>query len=155
MGVNPPLGIYSHIIGIDIVRTSENDFFVLEDNARTPSGVSYMLENRETMMHMFPDLFAKNSGGAGRELSGALAQDAGKRARPGLDREPTIAVLTPGHYNSAYFEHSVPCRPDGRRTRRGPRSRRCRTAHLQMKTTQGYARSTSSTAASTTTSSIP
>ena len=60
IGVEPPLGIYSHIIGIDIVRTSENDFFVLEDNTRTPSGVSYMLENRETMMHMFPDLFAKN-----------------------------------------------------------------------------------------------
>ncbi|MGL4396554.1 MAG: circularly permuted type 2 ATP-grasp protein, partial [Hyphomicrobium sp.] len=54
IGVDPPRGIYSHIIGIDIVRTGENDFLVLEDNTRTPSGVSYMLENRETMMHMFP-----------------------------------------------------------------------------------------------------
>ena len=60
MCVEPARGIYAHIIGIDIVRTSENEFLVLEDNTRTPSGVSYMLENRETMMHMFPDLFARN-----------------------------------------------------------------------------------------------
>ena len=59
IGVDPPRGIYTHIIGIDIVRTGEDDFYVLEDNTRTPSGVSYMLENRETMMHMFPELFAK------------------------------------------------------------------------------------------------
>ena len=60
MCVEPARGIYSHVIGIDLVRTSENEFFVLEDNTRTPSGVSYMLENREAMMHMFPDLFARN-----------------------------------------------------------------------------------------------
>ena len=60
MCVEPARGIYSHIIGIDIVRTGENEFFVLEDNTRTPSGVSYMLENREAMMHMFPELFARN-----------------------------------------------------------------------------------------------
>ena len=60
MCVEPARGVYSHIIGIDIVRTAENEFFVLEDNTRTPSGVSYMLENRETMMHMFPELFARN-----------------------------------------------------------------------------------------------
>ena len=60
IGAEPPRGIYSHVVGIDIVRTGESDFYVLEDNTRTPSGVSYMLENRETMMHMFPDLFAKN-----------------------------------------------------------------------------------------------
>src|SRR5262245_18773938 len=60
MRVEPPLGVCSHVIGIDIVRTSENEFFVLEDNTRTPSGVSYMLENREVMMHMFPDLFSRN-----------------------------------------------------------------------------------------------
>ena len=61
IGVEPPLGVYSHIIGIDIVRTGENEFYVLEDNTRTPSGVSYMLENRETMMHLFPELFAQQS----------------------------------------------------------------------------------------------
>ena len=59
MGVNPPGNIYTHIVGIDIVRTGADDFFVLEDNARVPSGVSYMLENRETMMHMFPELFGQ------------------------------------------------------------------------------------------------
>ena len=57
IGVRPPAGVYTHIIGVDIVRTGENEFYVLEDNARTPSGVSYMLENRETMMQLFPELF--------------------------------------------------------------------------------------------------
>ena len=57
VGFIPPQGVYSHIVGIDIVRTGPNDFFVLEDNCRTPSGVSYMLESREMMMRMFPDLF--------------------------------------------------------------------------------------------------
>ena len=60
MGVEPPGGIYTHIVGIDLVRTGENEFFVLEDNARTPSGVSYMLENRATMLQLFPELFTKN-----------------------------------------------------------------------------------------------
>ncbi|MEO1704320.1 MAG: circularly permuted type 2 ATP-grasp protein, partial [Pseudomonadota bacterium] len=59
-GVNVPGGVYTHIVGIDLVRTGEDDFFVLEDNARTPSGVSYMLENRETMLQMFPELFSQN-----------------------------------------------------------------------------------------------
>lgn len=56
IGVHPPGGVYTHIVGIDLVRTDDNEFYVLEDNARTPSGVSYMLENRETMLHMFPEL---------------------------------------------------------------------------------------------------
>ena len=60
IGFSPPGGVYTHIIGVDIVRTGENEFYVLEDNARTPSGVSYMIENRETMMQMFPELFAQN-----------------------------------------------------------------------------------------------
>ena len=106
IGVEPPLGIYSHIIGIDIVRTSENDFFVLEDNTRTPSGVSYMLENRETMMHMFPDLFAKNRVAPVENYPEHLLKTLESVAPSNLDREPTIALLTPGQYNSAYFEHS-------------------------------------------------
>ena len=60
IGVTPPGGIYTHIVGIDLVRTGPDQFYVLEDNARTPSGVSYMLENRETMLHMFPELFEQN-----------------------------------------------------------------------------------------------
>src|SRR5262245_18852039 len=59
IGVRPPGGVYTHIIGVDIVRTGEDEFFVLEDNARTPSGVSYMLENRETMLQLFPELFQR------------------------------------------------------------------------------------------------
>jgi uncharacterized circularly permuted ATP-grasp superfamily protein len=106
MGVEPPLGIYSHIIGIDIVRTSESDFFVLEDNTRTPSGVSYMLENRETMMHMFPELFAKNRVAPVENYPEHLLKTLESVAPKGLDREPTIALLTPGQYNSAYYEHS-------------------------------------------------
>ena len=106
VGADPPLSIYSHVIGIDIVRTSENDFFVLEDNTRTPSGVSYMLENRETMMHMFPDLFAKNRVAPVESYPEHLLKTLESVAPSGLDREPTIALLTPGPFNSAYFEHS-------------------------------------------------
>lgn len=106
IGVEPPLGIYSHIIGIDIVRTSENEFLVLEDNTRTPSGVSYMLENRETMMHMFPDLFSRNRVAPVENYPINLLRTLESVAPRGLDREPVIAVLTPGIYNSAYFEHA-------------------------------------------------
>ena len=77
IGVRPPGGVYTHIIGVDIVRTGENEFFVLEDNARTPSGVSYMLENRETMMQLFPGAVPADQGAAGRELSAAAAPVAG------------------------------------------------------------------------------
>ena len=106
IGVDPPRGIYSHILGIDIVRTAENEFFVLEDNTRTPSGVSYMLENRETMMHMFPDLFASNRVAPVENYPDNLLSTLESVAPRGLDHEPVIAVLTPGMYNSAYFEHS-------------------------------------------------
>ncbi|MGL4396799.1 MAG: circularly permuted type 2 ATP-grasp protein, partial [Hyphomicrobium sp.] len=97
---------YSHIIGIDIVRTGENDFLVLEDNTRTPSGVSYMLENRETMMHMFPDLFSSNRVQPVENYPDNLLKTLESVAPSNLDSDPTIALLTPGIYNSAYFEHS-------------------------------------------------
>jgi len=106
IGVDPPLGIYSHILGIDIVRTGPNDFYVLEDNTRTPSGVSYMLENRETMMHMFPDLFAKNRVAPIETYPDNLLKTLESVADKNLDRDPNIALLTPGLYNSAYYEHS-------------------------------------------------
>ena len=106
VGVNPPRSIYSHIIGIDLVRTSESDFVVLEDNTRTPSGVSYMLENRETMMHLFPDVFSRNRVRPIESYSEALLQTLESVAPSNLDAEPTIALLTPGIHNSAYFEHS-------------------------------------------------
>ncbi len=106
IGVDPPRGIYSHIIGIDLVRTGEDQFLVLEDNTRTPSGVSYMLENRETMMHLFPDLFSRNRVRPVENYPDALLKTLESVAPSNLDKEPTIALLTPGIYNSAYFEHS-------------------------------------------------
>jgi uncharacterized circularly permuted ATP-grasp superfamily protein len=106
VGVDPSRGVYSHIIGIDIVRTGENEFYVLEDNTRTPSGVSYMLENRETMMHMFPDLFAMNRVEPVDTYPEHLLKTLESVAPIGLSREPVIALLTPGLFNSAYFEHA-------------------------------------------------
>ncbi len=106
MCVEPARGIYSHIIGIDLVRTSDSEFFVLEDNTRTPSGVSYMLENRETMMHMFPELFARNRVQAVEDYPESLRATLESVAPDNLDHAPTCVVLTPGIHNSAYFEHS-------------------------------------------------
>ncbi len=106
LGVSPPGQVYTHIVGVDLVRTGPDEFFVLEDNARTPSGVSYMLENRETMLKMFPELFSatnvRNVSDYPRNLRRSLAACA-----PAFtDGEPTVAVLTPGIYNSAYYEHA-------------------------------------------------
>ena len=105
-GIRPPKGVYSHIVGIDLVRTGPDEFFVLEDNCRTPSGVSYMLENREIMMRMFPELFRANRiepvEGYADLLRRTLASVAPERC-PG---DPTVVILTPGHFNSAYYEHS-------------------------------------------------
>ncbi|ADE86529.1 protein of unknown function DUF404 [Rhodobacter capsulatus SB 1003] len=105
-GFTPPRGIYSHIVGIDIVRTGADEFFVLEDNCRTPSGVSYMLENREIMMRMFPQLFRENRIEPVDGYSDALRRTLASVAPAKCEREPTIAILTPGHYDSAYYEHS-------------------------------------------------
>ncbi|WP_370153148.1 circularly permuted type 2 ATP-grasp protein [Ferrovibrio sp.] len=96
---------YTHIAGIDIVRTGENDFYVLEDNARTPSGVSYMLENREAMMRLFPDVFAAVRVAPVGHYPDSLLQTLRESAPPNCDEEPTVALLTPGVFNSAYFEH--------------------------------------------------
>jgi uncharacterized circularly permuted ATP-grasp superfamily protein len=105
-GFVPPKGVYSHIVGIDIVRTGPNDFFVLEDNCRTPSGVSYMLENREIMMRMFPDLFRENRIEPVEAYPELLRRTLASVAPQRCEGEPTVAILTPGHFNSAYYEHS-------------------------------------------------
>ncbi len=106
IGVDPPRSVYSHIIGIDLVRTNEDEFLVLEDNTRTPSGVSYMIENRETMMHLFPDLFSRNRVRPVENYPDALMKTLESVAPSNLDAEPNVALLTPGIFNSAYFEHS-------------------------------------------------
>ncbi len=106
IGMRPPGGVYTHIVGTDIVRTGEDQFYVLEDNARTPSGVSYMLENRETMMQMFPDLFQQNKVLPVEDYPTLLRQSLEALAPPGCKGKPRVAVLTPGIYNSAYYEHA-------------------------------------------------
>ena len=106
MGFDPPGGVYSHIVGIDIVRTGERDFAVLEDNCRTPSGVSYMLENRSIMQRMFPRLFARGSVRTVENYPQLLRDTLVEVAPPAARGEPMAVVLTPGPFNSAYYEHS-------------------------------------------------
>jgi uncharacterized circularly permuted ATP-grasp superfamily protein len=106
VGFVPSKGVYSHIVGIDLVRTGPDEFFVLEDNCRTPSGVSYMLENREIMMRMFPDLFRGNRIEPVDRYPEILRRTLASVAPLKCDRDPTVVILTPGHFNSAYYEHS-------------------------------------------------
>jgi uncharacterized circularly permuted ATP-grasp superfamily protein len=101
-----PHDLYVHVAGIDIVRTGENDFFVLEDNARIPSGVSYMLENREVMLRLFPDLFSKHRVAPVENYPDALLATLRSLAPGSATRDPTVVLLTPGRYNSAFYEHS-------------------------------------------------
>lgn len=104
-GAKPPHGIYSHICGIDLVRTGADDFFVLEDNARTPSGVSYMLENREAMLRLCPELFELFQVQP-VDAYPELLRDTLYSVAPSQQREPIAVLLTPGHFNSAFYEHS-------------------------------------------------
>ncbi|MGU3497114.1 circularly permuted type 2 ATP-grasp protein [Xanthobacteraceae bacterium A53D] len=100
-----PHDLYVHIAGIDIVRTDPDTFYVLEDNARTPSGVSYMLENREIMLRLFPELFSLHSVAPVENYADDLLATLRSLAPKG-SQEPNVAILTPGIYNSAYYEHS-------------------------------------------------
>jgi uncharacterized circularly permuted ATP-grasp superfamily protein len=106
IGVHVPHNIFVHIAGIDLVRTGEDEFYVLEDNVRTPSGVSYMLENREVMMRLIPDLFAEHRVAPVENYPDALLASLRSVAPPAASGVPVIALLTPGQYNSAYYEHS-------------------------------------------------
>jgi uncharacterized circularly permuted ATP-grasp superfamily protein len=105
-GFTPPGRVYSHIVGIDIVRTGLSDFMVLEDNCRTPSGVSYMLENREIMTRMFPELFVRERVAPVDNYPGQLLRTLQEVAPPACKDAPQVVVLTPGSMNSAYYEHS-------------------------------------------------
>jgi uncharacterized circularly permuted ATP-grasp superfamily protein len=109
IGVDVPGGVYSHISGIDIVRAANPDgsgnYYVLEDNLRVPSGVSYMLENRKMMMRLFPDLFANHRIAPVAHYPDLLLETLREVAPNGVN-DPTVVVLTPGMYNSAYFEHA-------------------------------------------------
>ncbi|WP_298162726.1 circularly permuted type 2 ATP-grasp protein [Brevundimonas sp.] len=105
-GRRPPGDIWTHICGVDLVRTGEDGFVVLEDNCRTPSGVSYMLENREMMMRLFPDLFAEHRIRPVETYTDMLLASLRASAPDSAGADPNIVVLTPGPFNSAYYEHS-------------------------------------------------
>lgn len=109
MGVDVPHGVYSHISGVDVVRApnaqGEGEYFVLEDNLRVPSGVSYMLEDRKMMMRLFPDLFSQNRVAPVAHYPDLLLETL-RGVSPSHTAAPTVVVLTPGMYNSAYFEHA-------------------------------------------------
>jgi uncharacterized circularly permuted ATP-grasp superfamily protein len=109
VGLDVPGGVYSHISGIDIVRapdpSGEGRYFVLEDNLRVPSGVSYMLENRKMTMRLFPELFSLHRIAPVAHYPDLLLETL-RAVAPGAVDDPTVVVLTPGMYNSAYFEHA-------------------------------------------------
>ena len=137
IGVDPPGQIYTHIVGIDLVRTGPGEFYVLEDNARTPSGVSYMLENRETMIQMFPELFSQNRVQPVETYPADLHRSLAACAPSNIDGLPTVGVLTPGIYNSAYFEHAFLADQMGVELVEG-NDLRIVDGRLAMRTTQGY-----------------
>lgn len=105
VGHNPPHGVWAHICGSDLVRDGDGTFYVLEDNLRVPSGVSYMLENRQVTKRVFPELFESSSILPVDEYTSQLFDMLASISPRPLDY-PTVAVLTPGVFNSAYFEHS-------------------------------------------------
>jgi uncharacterized circularly permuted ATP-grasp superfamily protein len=109
MNVDVPGNVYSHIAGIDIVRAANPDgsgsYYVLEDNLRVPSGVSYMLENRKMMMRLFPELFSQHRVAPVAHYPDLLLETL-RAVAPASVSEPTVVVLTPGMHNSAYFEHA-------------------------------------------------
>ena len=109
IGVDVPAGIYAHIAGVDLVRADTDvkcgEFFVLEDNLRVPSGVSYMIEDRKMMMRLFPELFSRHKVAPVQHYPDMLFENLRTVAPQGVV-DPTVVVLTPGAYNSAYFEHT-------------------------------------------------
>jgi len=137
IGVSPPGGVYTHIVGTDLVRTGPDEFFVLEDNARTPSGVSYMLENRETMLQMFPELFSQNRVKGVQSYPTDLRRSLSACAPDATGGTPVVAVLTPGIYNSAYFEHAFLADQMGVELVEG-HDLRVVDGRVAMRTTRGY-----------------
>ncbi|MBT0565408.1 circularly permuted type 2 ATP-grasp protein [Williamsia sp. CHRR-6] len=138
VGINPPNGVRIHVAGIDLIRDEQGDFRVLEDNLRSPSGVSYVMENRRTMARVFPDLFASQRVRAVADYSSQLL--AALRASAAFNEaDPNVVVLTPGVANSAYFEHSLLARQMGVELVEG-RDLFCRDNVVYMRTTEGEQR---------------
>ena len=135
VGISPPNGVRIHVAGIDLVRDAQGAFRVLEDNLRSPSGVSYVMENRRTMARVFPNLFATHRVRAVGDYSSHLLR-ALRNAAASNEADPTVVVLTPGVYNSAYFEHSLLARQMGVELVEG-RDLFCRDNTVYMRTTGG------------------
>jgi uncharacterized circularly permuted ATP-grasp superfamily protein len=134
-GIVPPNGVRIHVAGIDLVRDGQGTFRVLEDNLRSPSGVSYVMENRRTMARVFPNLFATHRVRAVGDYASHLLR-ALRNAAASNEADPTVVVLTPGVYNSAYFEHSLLARQMGVELVEG-RDLFCRDNTVYMRTTEG------------------
>ncbi|MGU3436104.1 circularly permuted type 2 ATP-grasp protein [Actinomycetes bacterium M1A6_2h] len=134
-GITPPNGVRIHVAGIDLIRDAEGTFRVLEDNLRSPSGVSYVMENRRTMARVFPDLFASHRVRAVGDYASHLLR-ALRAAAAINEADPTVVVLTPGVANSAYFEHSLLARLMGVELVEG-RDLFCRDNVVYMRTTEG------------------
>ena len=134
-GIVPPNGVRIHVAGIDLVRDAQGIFRVLEDNLRSPSGVSYVMENRRTMARVFPNLFATHRVRAVGDYSSHLLR-ALRNSAATNEADPTVVVLTPGVYNSAYFEHSLLARQMGVELVEG-RDLFCRDNTVYMRTTEG------------------
>ena len=137
-GVDVPGNIYAHIAGVDIVRAGEGELYVLEDNLRVPSGVSYMIEDRKMMMRLFPELFARHKVAPVLHYPDLLLDSLRTAAPVGIE-DPTVVVLTPGAFNSAYFEHTYLAQQMGVELVEG-RDLFVRDNTVWMRTTQGDAR---------------
>ena len=135
VGIKPPNGVRIHVAGIDLIRDAQGNFRVLEDNLRSPSGVSYVMENRRTMARVFPNLFATHRVRAVGDYASHLLR-ALRNAAANNVADPTVVVLTPGVYNSAYFEHSLLARQMGVELVEG-RDLFCRDNTVYMRTTEG------------------
>src|SRR3978361_380488 len=135
VGIVPPNGVRIHVAGIDLIRDDRGDFRVLEDNLRSPSGVSYVMENRRTMARVFPNLFATHRVRTVDDYSSHLLRALRNWAATN-EADPTVVVLTPGVYNSAYFEHSLLARQMGVELVEG-RDLFCRDNQAYMRTTEG------------------
>lgn len=138
LGIKPPQGIWCHITGTDLVRDRDGQWYVLEDNLRCPSGVSYVLENRRVMKTTFPKLFSKLAIQPVDEYASHLL-DTLLNLAPAPVANPTVVVLTPGIYNSAYFEHSFLAQQMGVELVEG-RDLVVVDGYVQMRTTQGLRR---------------
>ena len=112
IGIVPPRKVFTHIVGTDIIRDGAGEYVVLEDNCRCPSGVSYVLENRALLQRVFPELFASYAVRPVKEYPQLLGETL-RFVAPATSQEPVVVVLTPGLYNSAYFEHSFLAREMG------------------------------------------